>query len=287
MNLQQTDHYSFIMPTAGDVRIGISLSGGGARGAAHIGVLQALSEEGLRPSVVAGTSAGAIIGGLYAAGLQPQQMLDFIQESKMIKLLSFKPLTGVLGELTYLKQRLAEVIPHDRFEALQMPLHVAISNLNTGRLEIRSSGELFSVIAASSSIPLVFSPVKIGRYQYVDGGLLCNLPAKPLVNICDFILGVNVMPAVEVEGRSIQHVFSIATRCFDLSIQANTLPELPYCNMLLEPERVSKYHIFQFSSYREIYEIGYEEAKSNMPAIKEWVALKERILPLKPPPLEA
>jgi NTE family protein len=270
------------MQTAGNVRIGISLSGGGARGAAHIGVLQALLEEGLGPSLVAGTSAGAIIGSLYAAGLQPQQMLDFIQESKMIKLLSFKPLRAVLGELTYLKERLAEVIPHDRFEALQLPLFVAISNLNTGKVEIRSSGELYSVIAASSSIPLVFSPVSIDGQQYVDGGLLCNLPVKPLVNRCDFILGVNVMPAVEVEGRSIQHVFSIATRCFDLSIQANTLPQLPFCNLLLEPVRVSKYHIFQFASYREIYDIGYEEAKAKMPIIKDWVALKAHTLSLRP-----
>lgn len=270
------------MQTAGKVRIGISLSGGGARGAAHIGVLQALLEEGLGPSLVAGTSAGAIIGGLYAAGLQPQQMLDFIQESKMIKLLSFKPLRAVLGELTYLKERLAEVIPHDRFEALQLPLFVAISNLNTGKVEIRSSGELYSVIAASSSIPLVFSPVSIGGQQYVDGGLLCNLPVKPLVNRCDFILGVNVMPAVEVDGRSIQHVFSIATRCFDLSIQANTLPQLPFCNLLLEPARVSKYHIFQFASYREIYDIGYEEAKAKMPVIRDWVALKAHTLSLGP-----
>lgn len=269
------------MQTGGDVRIGISLSGGGARGAAHIGVLQALLEEGLGPSLVAGTSAGAIIGSLYAAGLQPQQMLDFIQESKMIKLLSFKPLTAVLGELTYLKERLADVIPHDQFEALQLPLFVAISNLNTGKVEIRSSGELYSVIAASSSIPLVFSPVKIGGHQYVDGGLLCNLPVKPLVNRCDFILGVNVMPAVEVDGRSIQHVFSIATRCFDLSIQANTLPHLPFCNLLLEPKKVSKYHIFQFASYKEIYEIGYDEARTNMPVIKDWVALKAHALSLK------
>ncbi len=270
------------MQTGENVRIGISLSGGGARGAAHIGVLQALLEEGLGPCVVAGTSAGAIIGSLYAAGLQPQQMLDFIQESKMIKLLSFKPLRAVLGELTYLKERLAEVIPHDRFEALHLPLFVAISNLNTGKVEIRSSGELFSVIAASSSIPLVFSPVRIDGQQYVDGGLLCNLPVKPLVNRCDFILGVNVMPAVEIDGRSIQHVFSIATRCFDLSIQANTLPHLPFCNLLLEPVRVSKYHIFQFASYREIYEIGYEEAKAKMPAIKDWVALKAQALSLRP-----
>ena len=270
------------MQTGENVRIGISLSGGGARGAAHIGVLQALLEEGLGPCVVAGTSAGAIIGSLYAAGLQPQQMLDFIQESKMIKLLSFKPLRAVLGELTYLKERLAEVIPHDRFEALHLPLFVAISNLNTGKVEIRSSGELFSVIAASSSIPLVFSPVRIDGQQYVDGGLLCNLPVKPLVSRCDFILGVNVMPAVEIDGRSIQHVFSIATRCFDLSIQANTLPHLPFCNLLLEPVRVSKYHIFQFASYREIYEIGYEEAKAKMPVIKDWVALKAQALSLRP-----
>lgn len=257
------------------LKIGLSLSGGGARGAAHIGVLQALLEHDIQPYALAGASAGAIIGSLHAAGKTPQDMLDFIQESKMLKLMSFGFKSGGLSHLTYLRDRLAEVLPEDSFESLGKPVYIAISNLNTGLLEIRHSGPLFDVVMASSSIPLVFKPVEINGQQYVDGGLLCNLPVKPLVRDCDFVIGVNVMPHIHVPDKSVQSVIGIAARCFDLSIQANTQPNAALCDLLIEPKEVSQYHIFQFTQYQRIYEIGYEETIRRMPLIKDWIRLKE------------
>lgn len=254
--------------------IGLCLSGGGARGAAHIGVLKALLENDITPGQVSGASAGAIIGALYAAGKTPREMLDFIQESSLIKLLSFRPWSGGITQLAYLRDRLASVIVHDSFEALSLPLYVAIANLNTGQLEIRNSGPLFDVITASSSIPLVFKPVEIDKQQYVDGGLLCNLPAKPLVGDCDLVIGVNVMPHIEAESKTVQSVIGIAARCFELSILANTLPQAAFCDILIEPKAVSKYHIFQFNQYQQLFEIGYEETMKKLPLIKEWIALK-------------
>jgi len=250
------------------VRIGIALSGGGARGIAHIGVLRALEEQGLFPEVLSGTSAGAIAGALYASGNGPDRMMEFVKDASILKIFKVSfPYSG-LAKLTYLKDRLAKFIEVDGFEALQKKLFVAVSNLNTGECKIIEEGPLFQAIMASSAIPLVFQPIEINGQQYVDGGLLENLPVRPLVYAdVDLIIGVNVMPLVDAPGKSVQSVFGIATRCFELSIQGNTRPNVEFCDIFIEPKRVHAYNIFQFNKYQEFYDIGYETAVAQMPEI--------------------
>jgi NTE family protein len=252
------------------VRIGIALSGGGARGIAHIGVLQALEEQGISPAVLSGTSAGAIAGALYASGKTPAEMLEFVKDASILKVFKVSfPYSG-LARLTYLRERLSAFIPEDRFEALQKKLFITVSNLNTGEPEIIQEGALFRAIMASSAIPLVFQPIEIDGNLYVDGGLLENLPVRPLVyEGLDIIIGVNVMPLVDAPSKSIQSVVGIASRCFDLSIQGNTRPNVEFCDVFIEPKNVHKYNIFQFNKYRQLYEIGYQAALDKIADIQQ------------------
>ncbi|MCB0639912.1 MAG: patatin-like phospholipase family protein [Lewinella sp.] len=253
-------------------KIGIALSGGGARGAAHIGVLQALLEHDIRPDVVSGASAGSIIGALYAGGFSPDEMLQFIRDSNVLRLVRLGIPTGGFSKLTYLHDRLAATLPADDFASLQRPLYVAISNINTGQLEIRHEGSLFNVIVASSSIPLVFKPMEIDGQLYLDGGLLCNLPAFPLRDQVDLLIGVNLIPLKERSVKSLNGVFSTAYRCFDLSIMANTRPQLDLCDVLIEADGLVDYHIFQFNKYLDMYQLGYDAAVAKIGLIKERMA---------------
>jgi NTE family protein len=254
-----------------NIRIGLSLSGGGARGIAHIGVLKALEENGISPDAIAGASAGSIVGALLASGRNADEILSFVKDSSILKVFKMGLPSQGLAKLTYLKERLAEYIEEDSFEALLKPLFVAIANLNTGDGEIRSSGPLFDIIMASSSIPLVFHPVEIEKQFYVDGGLLDNMPVEPLIPISDLIIGVNVMPHIRISGRKVQNVVGIATRCFELSILSNSRPNFAMCDVLIEPKRVHSYHIFQINKYQELYDIGYSAAMEQMSEIKRKV----------------
>jgi NTE family protein len=246
------------------LKIGMALSGGGARGIAHIGALQALEDHGFEPVAFSGSSAGAIVGCLYAAGYSPKEILEIVKEASIFKLFTMSlPYTG-LTKHTFLHDLLKKNIEKNDFSTLKKKLYVAISNLNTGELEIRSEGTLFEVIMASSSIPLVFQPVEIDGQLYVDGGILDNLPVSPLVGQVDYIIGINVMPDTPVEKKSIKTVFGIVQRCFDLSILANTRPSVDLCDLLIEPEKVQKYNIFQLNRYKEIYDIGYEAMAENI-----------------------
>ncbi|MCB0572804.1 MAG: patatin-like phospholipase family protein [Phaeodactylibacter sp.] len=246
------------------VVFGVVLSGGGARGIAHIGVLQALESRGYAPVALSGASAGAIIGALYAAGRKPSEILDFVRQASLFKLFKVGlPYSG-LTKLTYLRDKLAEYIEEDSFEALEKKLFVAVANLNTGQCEIRSSGKLFDVVTASSSIPLVFQPVEIDGQLYVDGGLLDNMPVEPLRPVVDVVLAVNVMPQVEVPNKAVQNVFGVAQRCFDLGILANTRPNIERCDLLVEPKAVHAFNIFQLNRYQKLYDIGYNAMMEKM-----------------------
>lgn len=249
------------------MKIGICLSGGGAKGIAHIGVLKALQESGIYPDMVAGTSAGSIIGALYAAGKSPDEMLDFVRDASLLKAYKVIMPSDGFTKLSFLKEKLARSIAQDSFEGLNKKLYVAITNLITGECEIRHSGPLFDVIVASSSIPLVFSPVEINGHLYVDGGLLSNFPVTPLIGQCDVIIGVNLMPREPVPDKSVQNLLGIATRCFSLSVWSNTQPNLKHCHVLIEPSNVEQYNIFQFNRYRELVETGYESALDQIPEI--------------------
>ncbi|MFM9952314.1 MAG: patatin-like phospholipase family protein [Saprospiraceae bacterium] len=248
-------------------KIGIAFSGGGARGIAHVGVLKALLENGIEPQVISGSSAGSIVGALYAAGKSPEEMLAFVKDSKLFKLIKVGLPNRGFTKLTYLRERLAETIAEDSFEALNKKLIVAISNLHTGVCEMVSKGPLFDVIVASSSIPLVFKPVELNGQLYVDGGLLNNLPVTPLLEEVDFVIGVNVMPQVELRDTSLQSLIGVAARCFELSVVGNTRPDLERCHFVIEPKAVHNYHIFQFNQYEALYQIGYEATQAIIPTL--------------------
>ena len=252
------------------VRIGLALSGGGARGIAHIGVLRALEEEGIFPDEISGSSAGAIAGALYASGISPERMLDFVKGSSIMKILKVTVPYSGLAKLTYLQEQLERFIESDRFEDLKRKLYITVTNLNKGRSEVLSGGKLFQAVLASSAIPLVFKPITINGELFVDGGMLNNMPVQPLVDAdLDIIIGVNVMPLVEASARTVQSALGVATRCFDLSIQSNTKPNESLCDVVIEPRRVHAYNIFQLNKYKDLEQIGYQATMEKMPEIKK------------------
>jgi len=175
--------------------IGISLSGGGARGIAHIGVLQALLENGIRPQIFSGSSAGALVGLFYSAGYSPAEIMDVVKKSSLFKIFGFGIGTSGLSDLSYLEKLIIEKIPHNRFEQLPIPFYAAASNITDGFCEYFNTGLLSQVVVASCSIPLVFKPARFNNKTYIDGGFFDNLPIKPIRPLCEKLIAVNVNPS--------------------------------------------------------------------------------------------
>lgn len=252
----------------GNQEIGLVLSGGGARGIAHIGVLKALNELNIHPTVISGTSAGSIIGVLYAMGLSSQDMIDFVGHSSLWKFFRFEWSAGGLSNLNYLKERLIQIGIPPNFEDLQKKLYVTATNLTKGKTEIFHEGPLLDTILASCSIPLVFKPVIINGDRYADGGILNNLPASAIISKVHRILGVNVIPLSGNDDKDYQSSVQVAQRCFELFMNANTQPELVACDFVIEP-KVQDFYLFSLPKFNLIHDIGYETTMAQAEQIQK------------------
>lgn len=172
---------------------GLILSGGGARGFAHIGVLRVLEEAGIVPDVIAGTSMGAIIGAFYASGLTPQEITDLATHTGLRDIIDFSMMGGVLkGDR--LATFLAEHLPHD-FSALKVPLAVTTTDIETGEQVIITDGDLVTAVRASSSFPGAFEPIAYRGRVLADGGIVNNLPVDAAAYLgANWTVASNVTP---------------------------------------------------------------------------------------------
>ena len=154
-------------------RLGLALGGGAARGFAHIGVIQVLEENGIRPSVVAGTSAGSVVAALYASGMNGAQLQKVAQTMEEASLADWTlPLfsRGVLKGAAIARFVNAQLGPR-LIEDMKIPLGIVATDLGTGEGVLFRRGDLATAVRASSAVPAVFEPVKIAQREYVDGGL--------------------------------------------------------------------------------------------------------------------
>jgi NTE family protein len=256
-------------------KIGIVLGGGGALGFAHIGALQALEERGIRPTIVAGASMGALVGVFYANGYTPSQIYEIVKHEKFDNTLNIiapiiKPKKLGLSSQKNILKMLKKYINHNSFSSLRYPLYVSITNLTTGKVEyVSSGGNLYSVVLASAAIPVVFEAVKIDSSIYVDGGVLNNLPAQPINEQCKYLIGVNVKP--DYEFKKAKHFWDILLRSMQLIISENTKEGEKMCDVLIKPKSNQKYDEFSFKAFEEIYQEGYNEMKKYLDANPQMV----------------
>lgn len=237
-------------------QVGITLSGGSARGYAHVGVLQALHEHGIEPGIISGTSMGAVVGVLYAAGYSPEEIKKILIEESFTKMTGFSWRRTGLYKLEKMKIALQKYIPEDNFTALKKPFHLGLSNLNEACGEVRSSGPLFDYLIASCSVPGFFAPIVLDEVNYVDGGLMCNLPASAIREECRFLIGSHVnFPGKKSNFTGPK---GIMERSINLGITQNTKPEMERCDFVIDPPQMQNYSLFDFRKIEEIIEVGYE-----------------------------
>lgn len=240
-------------------KTGLVLSGGGTRGFAHLGVIAALFEKGIAPDVISGTSVGAIVGAFIAGGKSPEEILKIFHKGWFFKYTNLHiPLDGML-KLNGLQEVIQKEISYKNIEDLPVPFFVSVSNLNSGKVEYKNKGPLDKTILASSSIPVLFSPVEIDGQKYVDGGLLDNIPVEPIKNSCEQIVAVNISPLNSRE--KFKNLIQIATRTFYMSVNANMNEVKKYSSVYIEPEGIDTYDILSLSHAQELYELGYQSVK--------------------------
>ena len=253
---------------------GLVLSGGGALGFAHIGAIKALEEYGIEPKYVAGTSMGAIIGVMYAAGYSADEIMQIVKEDRLYKvgrlitLQSSLRNSGMSTHKTLLRE-LAELIPCNSFDSLERKFMVCVTSVETGEAVYRhEGGDLKEYVAASAAIPGMFEPIMIDSVRYIDGGIVDNLPVSQLLTLNPqlFIIGVDVLPFVEnYEAKTSIDMLLWMSRLFQ---SKNMDPNRAKCDWLVQSFALNEYHGFEFKRYKVIYQYGYDAMKAKLQSIE-------------------
>ncbi|MBP6385228.1 MAG: patatin-like phospholipase family protein, partial [Pseudarcicella sp.] len=174
--------------------IGLVLSGGGARGIAHLGVLKAIQEKGIKIDGISGCSAGSIAGAMFAAGYSPEHILEIVVSANTLKAMRPSWNRSGLLKMKKLEEEYLKYIPHNDFEKLQIPLTVNATDIEAGEIIYFSKGEIIKPVMASCCIPGLFEPIVYQKKTFVDGGVLNNMPVSPLLGKYDFIIGSHCNP---------------------------------------------------------------------------------------------
>jgi NTE family protein len=243
-------------------KIGLVLSGGGARGFAHLGVIEALNEAGIYPDAISGTSAGALAGVLYADGHTPKEIQKILNVGSRLDFMRpVLPREGLL-QISGVTKILKNNLYASTFEELKIPLFVAATDLNNGKAVYFSKGDLLDSIIASASIPVLFQPVRINDIYYVDGGVLDNLPLKPIEHLCKYLIGSFVNPVGYME--KVSGLINIAERSFMLSMSKEIAEKSKKFDLFIAPAELSNYKILDPEKAEELFSIGYNATKEKL-----------------------
>lgn len=304
-------------------KIGLALSGGGARGITHIGVLKALEELQVPIDYIAGTSMGSIIGGLYASGLSTEQLdtavntidweavfnfeidrdqLSYREKQNQRRFFSFefgftkKGLTApsgfIGGEKMFLElKRLTRGINTD-FSKLPIPFNAVATDLNTADPYILKKGDLALALRASMAVPFVFAPVEIEGHVLVDGNILNNLPVDVVKAMgADIVIAINISTPLE-EIHSNSSLLDVARQALDVALIQNTRRTLQEANIVVTPE-LEGFLLTDFIRGAEMIQKGYEAIMNKSPLFKgismntaDYTTYRQSIVQKKPKSLE-
>lgn len=255
-------------------RIGLALSGGAARGAAHLGVLRVLERENIPIDVVAGVSAGSIVGALYCAGVSLDDMTDALKEFRWWNIASLTlPVHGLLS-FRKLEALLINRIGDVWFSELKKPFAVGTTDLLTGRPIVFTAGRIAPLVRASCSIPGLVVPLEYGSYWLADGAMTCNLPSQAAYDLgADVVIGVDL---IKPHVRKNFGAPGIASTALEILIRhSGGGPER--ADVLISPA-LDNMTYARFNRYEEMIELGEQAAQAMLPVLRTQLPDSPRVI---------
>lgn len=250
----------------GKVKVGLALGAGAARGLAHLGVLKVFERHGIIPSFIAGSSMGALIGGLYACGIKPDYLVSFANELSVKSWLDLTlPRSGFISG--HRVEALIKMLSKDRsFEEVPISFAAVATDIEQGEPVILKSGKLAPAIHASLSIPVIFKPVTIEGKLLVDGGVVDQVPVSVVAN-----MGADIIVAVDVNRytcyQPIKNVFDIMFQTLDIIAKKILSPSLINAHILIQPKvgHIGRSHFYRVE---ELVEEGERAAEESISMLK-------------------
>lgn len=240
--------------------LGVALSGGGARGFAHVGALMAIEEAGLKPDIIAGVSAGSVIAVLYASGMPLDQMTKIFENKGFSDFTNMSVGDGGLMRIDKFKKHIMRSISKygdfKNLEDLKIPTYIGATDIDNGQPVEFHSGPIGERMAASCSIPIIFKPVKIDGVNHVDGGVLRNHPVWIIRDKCELLIGVNVSP-MRTPSTKKMSLLDVAMRTYNLMAKSNQAEDMALCDLSVQTPELSSYKVFDLKHIKAVVTSGY------------------------------
>jgi len=263
------DEKPTLKKTPKPIIIGLALGGGAAKGFAHIGVIKALEENGIHPQIVTGTSAGSLVGSLYAYGYTPKQLETIAYKLDEINLADFTFNSNGLIKGQKLQDFVNNSIHSTPLQKLKTHFAAIATDLDTGQSVGFNYGNTGAAVRASCSVPNVFIPVRINNHRYVDGGLSAPVPVSYAKN-----MGANLIIAVDITTKPENAKASGFLSNFDQTINIMGVKllneQLKLANFIIKPD-ISKLSSFAFDKKKQAIDLGYKATIPLIPKIKEQI----------------
>jgi len=257
-------------------KLGLALGGGAARGFAHIGVLQVLEEEGIKPSLVVGTSAGSVVASFYASGKTGQQLqwlADTMDETQFTDWANPFSGRGILrGEALgkYINSQLNGM----KIEDMKLPLGIVATDLRTGDGILFRRGDVATAVRASSAVPSVFEPVQIAGKDYVDGGLVSPVPVRYARQMgADLVLAVDI--SSRPEDAKTTDMLKVLLQTFSIMGKSISQLELAQADVVVRPA-LPDIGSTEFSARKKSIEAGRAAMKQAMPQLRALLEQKKK-----------
>ncbi len=254
--------------------IGLALSGGALHGAAHIGVLKVLEREGIFPTIIAGTSAGAIIGAAYAAGVGAKDMSTMFHHASWPNLVkpSFRNPLSLLNTQP-MEEFIKTKIGNFTFATLPRKFAVVTCDLMTGERIVLDDGPVAPAVRASAAFPLLLSPIAKGKHFYIDGGVVDNLPAGLVKSMgADYIIGVDLSPSIKLKSKP-SNILEIGISVMNLMQSRSALRDISVIDCLICPE-VSDLSSWNFGDSLELEKRGETAAEKVLPRLNKELGIR-------------
>ncbi len=259
-----------VAPPAPKVRIGIALGGGAAKGFAHIGVIKMLEANGFKLEVVSGTSAGSVVGAFYASGMDAFQMQQHAVALDEASIRDVTLFNGGLVRGQKLQDYVNRMVGNRAFEKMKKPFAAVSTQLETGQRTVFVNGNIGQAVRASCSIPGVFEPVKIGKFRYVDGGVVSPVPVDAARQLgADFVIAVDI--STRITGKTPENLLGVVNQSITIMGQKLGEQELARADVVIRP-KVNNIGPADFEQRARAIVEGEKAALAAMPQIRAKLA---------------
>ena len=232
--------------------IHLVLGGGGVKGVAHIALLEFLESKNIRIHKMSGSSAGALVGALYASGVSTELMLDFFKTTPLFKYSWLNPFKGGLFDSYKYEKYLNDYLP-ELFEGLEIPLIVTAVNLQSGKPRYFNYGKLLPAVLASCAVPAIFSPIEIDGFLYTDGGVMDNFPIEPFLKDSKMLVGSYVSKPPMESKQSLDSIVKVSQHANALLLHSANEHKFDLVDLMIDFP-LSDFGTFDLKSIDDIYQ---------------------------------